>query len=53
MAKRFTARFPGTCVECRDFIDPGDEVTYDEHDTVVHAGCIETDDEPGEPDFFG
>ena len=36
----FTARYPGRCGDCKDQIDPGDEVTYALDDVLVHADCL-------------
>lgn len=38
MSRVFEARYPGTCGECGDDIDPGDEVCY-EDDELIHADC--------------
>jgi len=35
----FTARYPGTCGDCRTAIDPGEEVTYGLDDVLMHADC--------------
>jgi hypothetical protein len=39
----FLAQYHGRCPACGDEIDPGDEVTYNRDDELVHDDC---DDEP-------
>lgn len=34
----FTASFPGTCEECGNEIEPGDDVQYTD-DGLVHEDC--------------
>lgn len=35
----FLAQFPGRCADCESRISPGDNVTYDLHDALVHVNC--------------
>lgn len=42
----FTAQYPGRCGDCKDEIDPGDEVTYALDDVLVHAGCLPSEINP-------
>ena len=37
----FEAKYHGTCGACAGHISPGDEVTYDGTDTLIHAQCPE------------
>jgi hypothetical protein len=37
----FKAKYRGICADCGSTIHEGDEITYDEHDEVVHVRCIE------------
>ena len=37
-SKVFTAAYPGTCAECLDEIEPGDEVQYVD-DELIHEDC--------------
>lgn len=39
MARTFTARYPGRCLECDDDIEAGQEVMYDSADRVIHVEC--------------
>lgn len=35
----FTARYRGVCADCREQVEPGQEVTYGVDDKLVHADC--------------
>lgn len=40
MSRAFNARYPGTCGDCSDDIEPGDQVGYDDTDSIVCADCL-------------
>jgi hypothetical protein len=35
----FEAKYGGVCEACEERIRPGERVTYDVHDDLVHASC--------------
>jgi len=37
----FHARFRGTCVDCREEIEVGDEVQFNLLDELIHVDCID------------
>ena len=37
--RAFEARYPGRCTSCSERIEPGDTVTYDGDDEIVHGEC--------------
>lgn len=39
MPRTFTARYPGTCPECHESIEPGGEVMYSADNQVIHVEC--------------
>lgn len=41
----FTAKYPGKCAGCGDYISPGTEVHYVE-DELCHADCSDLKPEP-------
>lgn len=43
----FEARYPGRCPECSEVIEPGDDVTYNDADEVVHIECDDDDEVDG------
>ena len=38
----FTAKYKGTCANCDEAIEPGQEVDYDDDDALVHVKCPTT-----------
>lgn len=38
VAAKFEAKYPGVCADCRDDIVPGERVTYNGDDELVHDG---------------
>jgi hypothetical protein len=40
----FTAKYPGECADCGSDIVPGDDVSFDRNDDLVHRVC------PDQPD---
>ena len=39
----FDAKYHGTCGDCGDRIEPGDQIGYDDTDTIVCADCLRDD----------
>ena len=39
MSGAFTARYHGRCTSCHERISPGDPVTYNDDDELVHQDC--------------
>ncbi len=37
--RKFEARYPGRCPACREQIEVGDDLVFNDDDVVVHFGC--------------